>query len=57
MSQVKFKETVNQATGNPESFAHEVGAALTKGAGPNGYLQVRTARNTYCEKTRKDEQV
>lgn len=42
MSQVKFKETVTQATSKPESFAHEVGAALTKGAGPNGYLQVRS---------------
>ncbi|GAB7357193.1 hypothetical protein MBLNU459_g8179t1 [Dothideomycetes sp. NU459] len=40
MSQVKFdvKETVRQTTGKSD-LAHEVGNALTRGAGPNGYLQ------------------
>lgn len=39
MSQVKFdvKETVRQVTGK-EGLAHEVGNALTRGAGPGGYL-------------------
>ncbi|KAL1302402.1 hypothetical protein AAFC00_002801 [Neodothiora populina] len=39
MSQVKFdvKETVSQSSGK-EDFVHEVGNALTRGAGPGGYL-------------------
>lgn len=31
-----------QETRHKEGFAHEIGDALTKGAGPNGYLAVRT---------------
>lgn len=50
MSQVKFeqKETVRTSAGGrgappagKEDLAHEIGNALTKGAGPNGYLAVR----------------
>lgn len=39
---VKFdvKETIRQQTGK-EGLAHEVGNALTRGAGPGGYLAVR----------------
>lgn len=39
MSQVKFdvKETIRQQMGK-EGLAHEVGNALTRGAGPGGYL-------------------
>lgn len=49
MSQVKFeqKETIRTSTGGrggappaKEGLAHEIGDALTKGAGPNGYLAV-----------------
>ena len=48
---VKFeKETVKSTTGavadaaskGKDDFMHEVGQALTKGGGPNGYLQVKT---------------
>lgn len=41
MSSVKFdvKEAVASATGK-EGIAHEVGNALTRGAGPGGYLAV-----------------
>lgn len=43
MSSVKFeKETVRSTGGGKEDFMHNVGEALTKGAGPNGYLAVRT---------------
>jgi hypothetical protein len=50
---VKFeKETLKTTTGavadaaskGKDDFMHEVGQALTKGGGPNGYLQVNTAR-------------
>jgi hypothetical protein len=50
---VKFKEetitqTVTDATANVtakgKELAHEVGEALTKGAGPNGYLAVSQHR-------------
>jgi len=43
---VKFeKETVrtsNISSGGKEGLAHEVGNALTRGGGPNGYLAVRS---------------
>ena len=45
--QETIKETVTgqavgqAAKGGKETLAHEVGAALTKGGGPNGYLAVR----------------
>jgi hypothetical protein len=36
-----FKETISEnVTGKGHDLAHEVGAALTKGGGPNGYLAV-----------------
>jgi len=40
MSQVKFeKETVRATTGaGKEDFMHNIGEALTKSSGPNGYL-------------------
>lgn len=47
MSQVKFeaKETVRQtvdaAQHGKEGFVREIGNALTKGGGPDGYLAVR----------------
>jgi hypothetical protein len=42
---VKFKEetitqTVTDTAAKGKDLAHEVGEALTKGAGPNGYLAV-----------------
>ena len=41
---VKFKETVQtnirDATNAPGSIAHEIGAAVTRGGGPQGYLAV-----------------
>ena len=41
MSQVKFeKETVKATTGGKEDFMHNIGEAITKGSGPNGYLAV-----------------
>jgi hypothetical protein len=42
MSQVKFeKETVRATTGGgKEDFMHNIGEALTKSSGPNGYLAV-----------------
>jgi hypothetical protein len=43
MSQVKFeKETVRATTGaaDKEDFMHNIGEALTKSSGPNGYLAV-----------------
>lgn len=42
MSQVKFeKETVRATTGgSKEDFMHNIGEALTKSSGPNGYLAV-----------------
>ena len=41
MSQVKFeKETVRATAGGKEDFMHNIGEAITKGSGPNGYLAV-----------------
>jgi hypothetical protein len=41
MSQVKFeKETVRATTGGKEDFMHNIGEAITKSSGPNGYLAV-----------------
>lgn len=41
MSQVKFeKETVRATTGGKEDFMHNIGEALTKSSGPDGYLAV-----------------
>lgn len=48
---VKFKETIEQTTGNARGglrgldnkrheFVHNVGEAITKGEGAGGYLQV-----------------
>lgn len=34
-----------------EDFAHEIGNALTKGAGPNGYLAVRMEHAFSCVET------
>lgn len=64
MSQVKFeqRETVRTSAPPPaayardlpgarEDVAHKIGDALTKGAGPNGYLAVsETQRSVYREK-------
>jgi len=42
MSQVKFeKESVRATTGGKEDFVHNIGEALTKSSGPDGYLAVR----------------
>jgi hypothetical protein len=52
---VKFKEETIRtsgaaasaaavAGGKQEDFMHEVGEAITKGGGPNGYLAVRRAQ-------------
>jgi hypothetical protein len=45
MSSVKLdvKETVASVTGKPD-LAHEVGNALTRGAGAGGYLAVSLAK-------------
>jgi hypothetical protein len=41
MSQVKFeKETIRASTGGKEDFINNIGEALTKSSGPNGYLAV-----------------
>jgi len=39
---VKFKEAIQEKIrdGNPQTLAHELGAAITKGSGPKGYLAV-----------------
>lgn len=43
MSQVKFeKESVRATTGGKEDFIHNIGEALTKSSGTDGYLAVRT---------------
>lgn len=41
MSQVKFEKETTRSVGGKEDFMHNVGEALTKSTGPNGYLAVR----------------
>jgi hypothetical protein len=49
MSQVKFeKETVRATTGGKEDFMHNIGEALTKSSGPNGYLAVSV--HIHCDR-------
>ena len=40
MSSVKFEKETTRSTGGKEDFMHNVGEALTKSTGPNGYLAV-----------------